>query len=148
MSRRTGYRGGKNSVVPTATEKQIHKSVCDYIKMKYPDVIFLSEPSGLKTTIGTAVQLKALRSGSALPDLWVMNPRGGYGALIIEIKKDRSEVFTKDGKLRSSEHIRAQAENLDKLHHLGYYAVFGLGLTHCMEEVDSYMTLALMTNAD
>ncbi len=68
-----------------------------------------------------------------------MKPLGGYGGLVIEIKRDMNEVFTKEGIIRKNEHIMSQAKMLDRLHHLGYNAVFGCGLEHCIAIVDEYM---------
>ena len=34
------------------TEKDVHTAVCKYLDAQYPDVIYLSDPSGMRVTIG------------------------------------------------------------------------------------------------
>jgi len=123
------------------TEKILHKQICQYLKMQYKDVVFLSDMSGLKTSIGIAVEMKALRSSRAIPDLHILEPRGNYHGLIIEIKKDRSEIYLKDNKtLRMKKHIIEQNEMLIKLRKLGYFAVFGCGFDECKKIIDNYFS--------
>ena len=135
---RTKIRRKKKGVPKLATEKQVHKAICNYIRMVYPEAVFFSDASGVKLSIGAATDLKATRSSSAIPDLFVAHPSNGYHGLFIEIKASRSDAFKLDGTLRQTEHIIAQAKMLDKLHHLGYCAVFGCGLSECEKIVEDY----------
>jgi len=121
-------------------EKHLHKQICNYIKYQYPDVIFLSDMSGLKTSIGMAVQMKALRSCRALPDLLVLKPNKEFCGLLIEIKTNVSEVYLKDGKtLKNNQHIKEQSQMLKRLNKLGYYATFGIGFENCKNIIDNYL---------
>lgn len=120
------------------TEKQVHKAVCNHIRMVYPEVVFFSDMSGLKVGIGVATDMKALRSGKAIPDLFVAYPSNGFKGLFIEIKGEKSDAFKVDGTLRQIEHLHAQAKMLDKLEHLGYHAVFGCGQNECVKIVEEY----------
>lgn len=136
MKKKT-YRSKKRQP-KIATEKQVHKAVCNYIRMVYPDAVFFSDMSGLKTSIGTATDMKALRSSSAIPDLFVASPQGNFKGLFVEIKACYDDVFRVDGSIRQTEHILKQAKMLDKLSHLGYEAVFGAGQSDCERIVDRY----------
>lgn len=135
---RPKIRKSKPKQPKLATEKQVHKAVCNYIRNVYPEAVFFSDMSGLKASIGVATDMKALRSSSAIPDLFVASPQGDYKGLFIEIKSQRSDAFRVDGSLREIEHIRDQAKMLDKLHHLGYWAVFGCGQNECQKIVEEY----------
>jgi hypothetical protein len=123
-----------------ATEAQIQKAVCDYLRLQYPDVIFISDTSGLKTSIGVAKQLKSLRSCRGIPDLIILQPNPPYHGLIIEIKRSADEVFKKDGTLRSSTHIKEQANLLTKLNELDYFCTFGCGFDECKQIIDKYLS--------
>ncbi len=120
------------------TEKQLHKQVCGYIKLQHHNVIFLSDMSGLRTSIGVAVQMKSLRSSRAIPDLIILHPRNGYAGLIIEIKVNVSDVYKKNGMLKTNHHILEQSEMLKRLRTLGYVAEFGIGFDDCKQIIDNY----------
>lgn len=124
----------------SVTESQIHKTVCEYLRVKHPNVIFLSDSSGLKTSIGVAKQLKSLRSCRGIPDLIILQPNPPYHGLIIEIKRSAEEVFKKCGNLRNSMHIKEQAYLLTKLNELGYFCTFGCGFDDCKQIIDKYLS--------
>jgi hypothetical protein len=119
-------------------EATIHRQLCQYIRIKYPTVIFTSEPSGLRLPIGQAKKLKELRSGTKLPDLWIIEPRGGYFGLFIEIKANF--FFKKNGQYKTK-HIADQAVMLEKLRNKGYFANFATGFESCRNMIDNYMKL-------
>lgn len=119
-------------------EEIIHKQICNYIKEKYPDVIFTSEPSGLRLPIGLAVKLKSLRSGAKLPDLWILEPAGEYHGLFIEIKAEG--ILKKNGGYKTP-HIAEQGEVIERLIHKGYYASFAVGFDDAIGIINDYMEL-------
>ena len=121
------------------TESQIHKAVCEYLRLQYPDIIFISDSSGLKTSIGVAKQLKSLRSCRGIPDLIILQPNPPYYGLMIEVKRSRDEVYSKNGEIRKSAHIQEQCSILNHLLSVGYYATFGCGLDDCINIIDNYL---------
>lgn len=125
------------------TETQLQKSVCNYLKLQYPDVIFTSESSGIKLTMGQAVQAKALRSDSGLPDLMIFEPMGAYKGLFIELKV--KSVWLKDGTLTIDKHVREQSEILKRLRAKGYLATFACGFDEAKEIIDYYLAESLIT---
>jgi hypothetical protein len=120
-------------------EQSIHIQLCNYVRLKYPDVIFTSESSGIRLTMGQAVKAKKLRSSSKLPDFWMAEPRGEYKGFFLELKRSRDEVFRKDGSLKKDEHVKGQMEILERLQKKGYYAYFACGIDEAIDFVDSYM---------
>jgi hypothetical protein len=66
-------------------EKDLQINICRWLKLQYPEVIFTSESSGLRLTIGQARSLAKQRSGKGLPDLMIFEPRGDYHGLFIEL---------------------------------------------------------------
>ncbi len=123
------------------SEYKTHKAICDYIKMQYPDVIFTSDASGIRLTIGNAKKMLALKAKCKIPDLLILEPKGGFHGLILEIKKEGAKVFKKDGTLYSNKHLEAQDKTLFNLIVKGYMADFAIGFDHAKEVIDNYMKL-------
>jgi hypothetical protein len=121
-------------------EEIIHKQICLYLRKQYPDVIFTSEPSGLRLPIGLAVKLSKLRSGAKLPDLWIMEPKANYGGLFIELK---AEGILKKNWEYKTPHIKAQAETIKRLIDKGYYASFAVGFEDAKNIIDDYLNQKL-----
>lgn len=122
------------------SEKRLHESVCDYLKYQYPNTVFTSDASGLKLTIGQSVQIKKLRSPErGIPDLIILEPKGGYHGMLLELKVDTP--FKKDGSLKKNDHLQEQAECLMRLTEKGYYAHFAIGFDDAKDQIDAYMKL-------
>jgi hypothetical protein len=124
-----------------SSEAQIHEAVCNYIKLQYPKVMFNSDMSGVKLTKLQAVRAAKLRSSKGFPDLVIYESRGKFKALFIELKKDRDELFCKDGLFRKTEHIANQRIMLNRLSELGYEAVFACGFDEVKDIIDEYLKL-------
>lgn len=120
-------------------EKKLHLQICKYLKLAYPNAIFTTEASGLKLTMGLAIQMKQMRSNKGLPDLLILEPRGKYSGLFLEIKTSRSEVYLKDGRIRSKEHVVTQNSVLKKLRERGYWANFVFGFDMAKQVIDNYL---------
>jgi hypothetical protein len=122
-------------------EKRLQKAVAQYIKMQYPDVMFISEQSGLKVSIGVAKYLKATRSPErGLPDMVILYPAKGFHGLCLELKTDYEEVYTQMGNMRNEKHVREQAQVLFRLNNLGYKALFVFGFDEAKKLIDLYLT--------
>jgi hypothetical protein len=141
-------------------EKSVHKQFAQYMKMQYPDVTFRTDfAAGSKMTMIQAVQHKELQSDKSYPDVFIAEPRGGYHGLYLELKRDREEVYTKDGRFKVKmvavyktikgikvrvgqyDHIAEQAKMIDKLNRKGYKALFACGFDHARQTVDEYLKL-------
>lgn len=118
-------------------ERHLQQQICTYLKMQFPDVIFMSECSGLKVSIGVARQLKAIRSGKSLPDLFIAEARQGMHGLFIELKAET--VFLKNGELSKEKHIQEQSEVLKRLIEKDYYACWGIGFDKTKTIIDNYL---------
>jgi len=120
-------------------EERLQSAVSKYIKLQYPDVVFTSESSGLRVGMGLAVQMKAQRSRHKLPDMIILQPNQNYKGLMLELKKDRNEIYTKKGELRQNEHITEQKKTLDLLNSKGYLALFACGIDEAKTIIDKYL---------
>jgi len=123
-------------------EKKISIELAKYINLQYPDVIFFPDASGVRLTMGQAIQLRAQRCNrSKIPDFFILEPKGEYHGLILELKKEDEIIFLKNGSLSNSKHIQEQNKSLMKLRSVGYLAIFAVGLDSAIWNVDTYMNL-------
>lgn len=147
------------------TELELQAQVADYIRLRYPSVIFHSDfGSGIKLTMGQAIRQKRLNGGRrAWPDMFLAEPgytkteckvvdpainkvidehctlrHQKYG-LFIELKKEGTRIFKKDGTLVADEHIREQFDMLAELRNRGYAAEFACGFDEAKKLIDDYM---------
>ena len=118
-------------------EEKIHFAICDYLRLQYPKVMFISESSGVRTSIGLASKLKKTRSNHVHADLYVLQPVGKWSGLVLELKA--KTIFKKDGSLLKNDHIEDQFETLQTLRKIGYYASFACGFDEAKEIVDNYL---------
>lgn len=119
-------------------EEHLQIQICEYLRLQYPKAIFFSEPSGLRVTPGQANLLKKMRSFGKLPDMFIAYPNGRFHGFFIELKKEGTTIWKKNGELVADPHIRAQFNTLKTLHELGYAAIFGIGFDYTREKIDGY----------
>lgn len=120
-------------------EENLHLAVCNYIRMQYPDVLFNSDMSGVKLTMGQAIKAKRLRSCKGFPDLVIYEPRGEYKGLFLELKREGENIWKKDGELKS-DHLKEQWAVMEKLIEKGYYCVFAIGFADAKSWIDLYLS--------
>lgn len=140
-------------------EEKVQVLVCDYIRAKYPDVIFQCDlASGLKLPIWISAAHKKMRSSRGMPDLFIAKPKHIYhgypipigeddnciaktfNGLFIELKRDGVKIFKRDGELVADEHIREQAAILERLRNNGYAAEFACGFEQAIKIIDQYLS--------
>ena len=121
------------------SERQLHQSVCDYLRYKYPKVMFNSDLSGsMKLTIGQASAMKRLRSNRAFPDLSIYYPNRGWHGCFVELKDGGEKLYNKKGELKT-EHLKEQEACMVRLRELGYKAEFAIGIDQAIELIDRYL---------
>lgn len=136
------------------TELELQAQVADYIRLQYPDVIFHSDfGSGIKLTMGQAIKQKRLNGGRrSWPDMFIAEQsvrhedvsdhaigEWNYAGLFIELKREGTRIFKKDGALVADEHIREQFDMLHDLRARGYAAEFAIGFEGAKKLIDDYM---------
>jgi hypothetical protein len=120
------------------SEAILQQQVCDYLRVKYPHILFRSDfAAGIKMTMGQAAKHKRLQSCRAWPDLFIARPQNEYAGLFIELKA--VNIYKKDGGLLKNEHLQEQAEVLARLNMLGYRAEFAVGLEQAKTLIDDYL---------
>jgi len=123
------------------TEAQLTKDVTDFLKAKYPKVLFKVDiGSDAKLSMFQAKRNKSLHGklSRGHPDITIYKQNKYYAALFLELKVVCP--YLKDGKtLKSSDHLKRQSEYHYLLQDEGYRALFVTGLKECISEIDSYM---------
>jgi hypothetical protein len=122
------------------TEAELHKNVCQYIRMQYPNVLFNVDMSGIKLTMGQAKKVSILRSSKGWPDIFIPEPKKFYHGLYIELKKDGEKLCKKNGD-PATDHIKDQMEMIQNLRERGYAAEFAIGFDQAKKAIDYYMNL-------
>jgi len=121
------------------SEKSLHFQVCEYLRLQYPNVIFNTDLSGIRLTMGQSVQAKKLRSSNGFPDLVIYQKSRDWYALMIELKREGTRIEKKSGEL-ANEHIKEQAIMHRNLIVQGYLAQFAVGFKQAKELIDWYLT--------
>ena len=120
-------------------EESMQIAVSKYLQLQYPNVIFTSESSGVRLTMGQAVKAKKMRSHGKLPDMIILEPRVPYKGMCLELKREGEKVFKQNGEPFPG-HVAEQHRTLMKLSAKGYYAEFACGLTEAKLLIDHYMS--------
>ena len=134
-------------------EHDIYKMIADYLRYQYPTVIYRFDlAADLKLTMGQASKHKRLQRYRGYPDLFIAEPKkvviskgehtrlvAGYHGLFIELKREGTRIFKKDGALVADEHIREQFDMLHDLRAKGYAAEFAIGFDEAKKLIDDYM---------
>ncbi len=122
-------------------EKHVHLAVVNYLKLAYPKTIFRSDTgAGMKLTIGQAKAQKAIQNGMAFPDLFIVEARGGYFGLFLELKDNGVKIFNKNHE-PATPHIKDQMFCLLQLNNRGYAARMAVGFDQARKMIDDYMLL-------
>lgn len=127
-------------------EQQLHAQVADYLKLQYPRVLWRSDMAGVRLTPLQASKAKRVQHSRAFPDLFIYEAKQGKYGLALELKRDGTTIYLKNGNLTANPHIREQAAVLDQLREAGYAAEFGVGFDQCKQIIDRYLTDDLLTN--
>lgn len=137
MFKNTRKRNFKNK----KEEESLSLALTKYIRYKYPSLIFRVDASAdVRLPPHLAKKVSALQGGiKKYPDRFIARAKKGYHGLYIELKKDREELYKKNGELRQTEHIQGQYKMLQRLEVEGYKAVFACGIDEAMQVIDEYL---------
>lgn len=120
-------------------EETLHLKVCDYLRKNYPDVLFRTDfSSGMKMTPGQAAKHKKFQKSRAWPDLFIAKPEI-FAGLFLELKAEGTKLYKKNGEMVANKHYREQAEMLEELRKLGYYAEFAVGYDEAIRIITNYL---------
>lgn len=128
-------------------ETDLQSKCCKDLREYYPKTLFISDfAAGLYLSDFLANIRASQACLDKYLDLTIMEPRGGYFGLIIEIKTIKGNPFKVNGvDLLSNPHNEAQFESIKRLCSLGYLSLFGVGYEHIMKIAHQYMNMPLTT---
>ncbi len=111
------------------------------MNIQYPDVLYMSDTiANVKLTIPQSVRNKKIqKEGFKCPDLLILEPKGKYHGLFIELKV--KNIYKKNGELLKNDHLDGQAKTISDLKDKGYYATFSIGFENTKQIIDWYMGL-------
>ena len=122
-------------------EFELQKQICNYLEMQYPKVIFLSDTiASCKLTLMQAIRNKKIqKNGFKIPDLLILEPKGNYSGLFIELKNETP--FIKDGNIKASQkdHLKEQQKSINILNEKGYSSCFSWGFEMTKKIIDEYL---------
>ncbi|MDQ3048395.1 MAG: hypothetical protein M3R27_12670, partial [Bacteroidota bacterium] len=102
-------------------------------------VMFNTDMSGVRLSVGMAVKAKSLRSHNGFPDLFIIERRGEYSGLFIELKKTGEKLLMRDGITPKSDHIAEQFVVKHELKQRGYACEFAIGFEEAQKLINDYL---------
>lgn len=129
-------------------ESRISESIGQFLKIQYPNIKYRFDIADLQLTMPQAMRNKKLQMNDrGYPDLFIAKASKGYHGLYIELKKDKSEVFLKDGvtlkkrvnKKTGKCHNQEQFKMLQELNQEGYLAIYGFGFDDTIKKIRNYL---------
>lgn len=122
-------------------EFELQKLICSYIRMQYPNVMFLSDTiASVKLTATQAIRNKQIQNPEfKCPDLMIFEPKGKYSGLFLELKV--KSPFKKNGDIYKNKHLEEQNESLKLLREKGYKAQFVWSFDMAKFVIDEYMKM-------
>lgn len=77
-----------------------------------------------------------------------MGDKYSYAGLFLELKREGTRIFKKDGISYATSHLKDQAEVLVELNRAGYLAVFAVGFDRAKQIIDEYLGDTKKTEAE
>lgn len=119
----------------------LHCLVCEYLRTAWPETLFLTDTiAAVRLTAPQAARNKKLqKQGFKCPDLIILEPRGPYHGLFIELKVETP--YKKNGEIKASkdDHLKLQAETMSQLIKKGYCCQFAWSFEMAKDFIDNYM---------
>ena len=120
-------------------EDRLQASVNKYIALKGGDVLFFHTPNEGKRTKFEQFKAKFMGLKKGVPDIVILEPRDEYSGLLIELKKEGTVVWNKNGTVRKN--LIDQEAFLSKAREKGYMAEFAVGFDQAKDIIDNYFRL-------
>jgi len=115
--------------------------VCEYLRTAWPKVLFLTDSiAAVKLTMPQQQRNKKVQKPEfKCPDLIILEPRGKYHGLFIELKTESPYKLNGEIKASKDAHLLKQAETLEQLRKLGYHAAFAWDFIMAKSIIETYM---------
>ena len=107
-------------------EQEIQMMVVQYIRLKYPKILFTCAPAYAKSARQGSLN-KRMGYLKGWPDIFIAYPSNGYYGLFIEFKTEKGKIQPEQEKIKN------------KLSDLGYKAVICRGYDEAVFVLDNYL---------
>lgn len=114
--------------------------IVNYLSERYPTLIVQGSLGGIRLPIGNAVKAKKMGNKKDFPDLTIAIPNKRYTGCFIELKREGTRLYKKNGQLVTNEHFHAQDELHKMLRAVGYYAEFAVGYQDAIQQIEKYLS--------
>ena len=108
-------------------EQDIQMNLVQYIRLRYPDILFTISGAGLIRNKRTGGLMKKLGYSAGCPDIMIFEPRGDFKGLFIELKQEKGHPTPEQ---------RKWIEDLNKR---GYLAQILYGFEQTKKFIDEYL---------
>jgi hypothetical protein len=129
-------------VKPTTirTEWQEQLAFCKWLKMQYPDVRFRSDIQSAGKLSPAMQNIKLILDPfRGFPDITIYLKRGRFCGLMIEMKRENSGLYLKDGSLSNSKHVQEQGKMHEFLRDNGWKVEFAEGMDGAIDLFENYL---------
>jgi hypothetical protein len=131
-------------------EKELSYQIAAFLEFQYPKVVFRFDVAAdlYLTQRQASIVKNKLKHKRGYHDLTILEPKGKYHGLLLELKKNKAEVFRQDGELKKKTnkktgkcHNQEQKQHLDNMRKKGYFADYGFGFVDTVKKIKTYMDL-------
>ena len=122
------------------TEWQEQLAFCKWLKMQYPQVRFRSDIQSAGKLSPAMQNIKLILDPfRGFPDITIYLKRGEFCGLMIEMKRENSGLYLKDGSLSNSKHVQEQNEMHEFLRDNAWQVVFAEGMDEAILVFKNYL---------
>ena len=114
-------------------EQREQISFTNYIKIKYPNLLWTISTGGVRLPIGLAKKMKNMGYVAGTPDIMIFEPNKQYKGLFIELKRPKTAFSAKGATYPH------QTAFLGELSKRGYKAVVCYGSGMAIETLEDYL---------
>lgn len=115
---------------------------CKWLKLQYPYIKFRSDIQSAGKLSGAMQNIKQIIDPyKGWPDIAIYHRSGIYCGLHIEMKRENSGTFLKDGTLSKYKHVQDQAEMHAFLRSIGYKVEIAEGFEEAKRIFEEYLKL-------
>jgi hypothetical protein len=110
-------------------EQQLQIKVANWIRLRYPTLLWTISPAGLVRGANMAVQMKRMGYTNGTPDILIFEPHGRFHGLFIELKVEGGKVS------------EDQRKFIEKAAALGYATAVCFFWKDAVSTIDNYLNL-------
>jgi hypothetical protein len=122
------------------TEWQEQLAFCKWLKMQYPQVRFRSDIQSAGKLSPAMQNIKLILDPfRGFPDITIYLKRGRFCGLMIEMKRENSGLYIKDGSLSNSKHVQEQGKMHEFLRDNGWKVEFAEGMDGAIDLFENYL---------